>query len=84
MGCGAKPPILKKQVIKKVAFDFCKLDESEMPDDLLQMKGAKTHPVARARIVPVPAQAGKEPSGDEGDKENASSGADGSSTRNNV
>jgi len=53
----------KKEVIKKLAFGFCKLDESELSDDLLQMKRVKTHPIAKARIVlqdPSPSQAREE------------------------
>ena len=45
------PPIIKNKVIKKLAFDFCNLDEAEISDDLLQSKRKKTHPIARARIV---------------------------------
>ena len=29
------PPIIKNEVIKKLAFDFCNLDEAEISDDLL-------------------------------------------------
>lgn len=51
LACAPDPPILKKDVIKKLAFDFCKLDDSELNDDLLRAKRKKTHPIARARIV---------------------------------
>lgn len=53
LACVTKPPILKKSIIQKIAIDFCKLDESEVGDDLLQMKRVKTHPIARARIAPA-------------------------------
>lgn len=53
LACAFKPPILKRDTIKKLASEFCKLNESELNDDLLQMKRAKTHAIARARIVPV-------------------------------
>lgn len=46
-----KPPTLKKETIQKIAIDFCNLNESEVNDNALQMKRARTHPVARARIV---------------------------------
>ena len=45
------PPILKKETIKKIASDFCDLDDTELNDELLQMKRHKAHPTARARIM---------------------------------
>ena len=45
------PPIIKNEVIKKLAFDFCNLDEAEISDDLLQSKRKKTYPIARASIM---------------------------------
>lgn len=52
LACGTKPPILKKEAIRKLAVDFCSLDKTEVCDDVLQTKRKKTHPVARARITP--------------------------------
>lgn len=43
---------MRKEVIKKLATDFCSMDESKISNDVLQMKRLKSHPVARARIVP--------------------------------
>ena len=37
--------------IKKLAFEICKLNDSEINDDLLQNKRKKSNPVARARIT---------------------------------
>lgn len=51
LACGTTPPIPKKESIKKIASEFCDLDENELTDELLQMKKHKTHPVARARII---------------------------------
>lgn len=53
LACGAVPPILKKEIIKKIALDFCNLDESDLNDNLLQFKKRETHPITRARLVPV-------------------------------
>lgn len=41
----------KKRSHQKLAFDFCKLDESDLNDDLLQIKRKKTRPIERARIT---------------------------------
>jgi hypothetical protein len=41
--------MLNKDVIKKLALDFCKLDKSELSDDALQAR-KKSRPIARARI----------------------------------
>jgi hypothetical protein len=35
LACAPDPPIIKNEVIKKLAFDFCNLDEAEINDDLL-------------------------------------------------
>lgn len=53
LACGPEPPILNKEAIKKLAFDFCKLDQTEVNNDILQTKRKKSRPIARARIVPV-------------------------------
>jgi len=50
--CRVKPPTLKKENIRKIAIQFCNLDDSEVCDDSLQGKRKKTYPVARARITP--------------------------------
>lgn len=41
LACGTKSPTLKKEIIKKLAMGFCKLDESEFNDNLLQLKKVK-------------------------------------------
>lgn len=53
LACRSKPLILKKEVIRKLAINFCNLKETEVSDDLLQKKRARTHPITRAKIVPV-------------------------------
>jgi len=42
---------LKKEAIKKLAYEFSKLNDTEINDDLLQAKRKKPYPVARARII---------------------------------
>ena len=51
LACNTKPPIIKKEVVKQLAFDFYKFTDSELNDELLQTKRKKTHPIARARII---------------------------------
>lgn len=78
LACVTKPPTLKKETIKKIASDFCDMDESELNDDLLQQKRSKAHPVARARIVlgaPSSPQANaRQPRNEEGEESQASGG----------
>lgn len=42
LGYSTEPPLLRKDVIRKIAKDFCKMNESEFSDDILQMKKVKT------------------------------------------
>ena len=49
--CRVKPPTLKKENIRKIAIQFCNLDDYEICDDSLQGKRKKAYPVARARIT---------------------------------
>ena len=51
LGMHPRPSNSKQRCHKKLAFDFCKLDETDLNDDLLQAKRKKPYPVARARIV---------------------------------
>lgn len=53
LACGPEPPIICKEAVKKLAFDFCKLDQTELNDDILQTKRKKSRPIATARTVPV-------------------------------
>lgn len=58
LACATRPPTISKEVIKKLVFDFCKLDQSKLSNDVLQTKKKKSRPIARARIVPVTEEAG--------------------------
>jgi len=66
LACAPEPPIIKNETIKRLAFDFCNLDPSEINNDVLQTKRRKGKPIARERIVPI-AQA--EPEENNGEQE---------------
>jgi hypothetical protein len=73
LACGIVPPILQRETIKKIAIDFCNIDESDLNTNLSQFKKRKTHPVARARLAPPPqepAQVLKEGQGPVGEAPN--------------
>lgn len=50
LACTPDPPTQKKEVIKKLAFDFCRLDESDLIDDLLQAKRKKPYPLLEPEL----------------------------------
>lgn len=60
LACAPKPPVLSKEVIKKLAFDFYKLDQTEINDETLQAKKKKSSLIARARISIADPEEGEE------------------------
>jgi len=51
LACQIKPLTLKKETIRKLAVEFCNMDESDVSNDILQERKRRQYPVARARIV---------------------------------
>lgn len=49
--CKVKPPTLKRSAIKKIAVNFCGMDEADLNNSVLQARKKRQYPVARARIV---------------------------------
>lgn len=43
----------KRHAIRKIAVNFCGIDEADVSDAILQAKKKRPYPVARARIVPL-------------------------------